>query len=158
MALDVRPAAEDDVPALVAGYQWLFAPPGRSVPGWDDAQAAAALRDLLPDERFTALVAVDDGRVVGLCTVYLDIRSVRYGQRAWVEDLAVDPERRSQGVGKALLDAAKAWARAAGASHLELDSAFSRADAHRFYERERPSWDARSFGWVLTGGAAEDAR
>ena len=76
----------------------------------------------------------------GLCCVFLDIASVRFGQRAWVEDLAVDPERRSEGIGKALLDAAKEWARERGASHLELDSGVDRADAHRFYEREGPSW------------------
>jgi GNAT superfamily N-acetyltransferase len=66
-----------------------------------------------------------------------------------VEDLAVDPGRRSQGLGKGLLDAAKDWARERGASHLELDSALTRPDAHRFYERERPAWQSMSFGWVL---------
>ena len=34
------------------------------------------------------LVADADGVVVGICTVYLDIDSVRFGLRAWVEDLA----------------------------------------------------------------------
>ncbi len=52
-------------------------------------------------------------------------------------------------MGKALLDAAKDWARERGATHLELDSSDARADAHRFYERERPSWQSRSFGWEL---------
>ena len=75
--------------------------------------------------------------------------SARFGQRAWVEDLAVAPEQRSRGHGKALLDAAKDWARAQGATHLELDSGEARADAHRFYERERPSWRSVSFGWEL---------
>ena len=55
---------------------------------------------------------------MGVCTVYLDIRSVRFGDRAWVEDLSVHPDHRSQGVGKALLDAAKDWGRARGATHL----------------------------------------
>jgi GNAT superfamily N-acetyltransferase len=146
----VRPATAADVPALVAAYAWLFAPPGAPVPGWSDDAAAAALGELLGDGQFRALVAADaDGTLAGFCTVYLDIRSVRFGQRAWVEDLAVAPERRSGGVGKALLDAAKAWARERGATHLELDSGFARTDAHRFYERERPSWDSRSFAWAL---------
>ena len=85
----------------------------------------------------------------GICTVYLDLDSVRFGQRAWVEDLAVDPEHRSAGIGKQLLDAAKDWGRSRGATHLELDSAEARADAHRFYEREQPSWRSISFGWEL---------
>jgi GNAT superfamily N-acetyltransferase len=67
----------------------------------------------------------------------------------WVEDLAVHPEHRSQGVGKALLGAAKAWARERGATHLELDSAETRTDAHRFYEREQPTLRSISFAWRL---------
>ena len=145
----IRRGSGADVEALVAAYDWLFAAPGSTPAGWDQGRAAATLHDLLDDECFAVFVAGAPGEVAGFCTVYLDIRSVRYGQRAWVEDLAVDPRRRSAGLGRRLLDAAKAWARERGAAHLELDSAFGRADAHRFYERERPSWDARSFGWVL---------
>jgi GNAT superfamily N-acetyltransferase len=144
----IREATIADVPALVEGYEWLFAVPGRRVAGWDADTAAERLHALLDADRSTAFVA-DDGGVQGFITVYLDILSVRYGQRAWVEDLAVAPDARSGGLGGALLDAAKGWAREHGAAHLELDSAFTRADAHRFYERTEPSWDARSFGWVL---------
>jgi GNAT superfamily N-acetyltransferase len=61
----------------------------------------------------------------------------------------VDPGHRSAGHGKALLDAAKEWARSHGATHLELDSGEARADAHRFYERERPSYRSVCFGWEL---------
>ena len=87
--------------------------------------------------------------LVGICTAYQDLHSVRYGYRVWVEDLAVDPERRSQGVGKALMDAARDWARERGATHLELDSALARTDAHRFYEREGADYKSFSFGWEL---------
>ena len=43
----------------------------------------------------------------------------------------------------------KAWARERGATHLELDSAETRTDAHRFYERENPSWRSICFAWEL---------
>ncbi len=145
----IREATTADVPALVEGYEWLFAAPGRRVADWDGSTAAERLEALLANDGGTAYVADVDGEVLGFITVYLDILSVRYGQRAWVEDLAVAPDARSGGVGAALLDAAKSWARERGAAHLELDSAFTRADAHRFYERTEPSWDSRSFGWVL---------
>jgi hypothetical protein len=36
-----------------------------------------------------------------------------------------------------------------GAVRLQLDSAMARTDAHRFYEREQPSWRSLSFGWEL---------
>lgn len=147
---EVRPARAGDVPALARAYEWLFAAPGSVPPGWDADVAADRLREVVEGEAGTALVAcADTGSIVGFCTVYRDILSVRFGRRAWVEDLAVDRRWRSQGVGKALLDAAKAWARARGCSHLELDSAFARTDAHRFYERERPDSTSVTFGWAL---------
>ena len=36
-----------------------------------------------------------------------------------------------------------------GATHLELDSALARTDAHRFYEREGSEYKSFSFGWTL---------
>jgi GNAT superfamily N-acetyltransferase len=142
----VRTARADDVDAIIAAYEWLFAPPGGPPPAWDPEAAADRLRAAM--EAPDSAVFVDD-ELHGFCTVYLDILSVRYGQRAWVEDLAVDPGQRSRGVGKAFLDAARAWASDSGATHLELDSGDGRVDAHRFYEREGPAWTARSFGFLL---------
>ena len=135
--------------ALAAAYDWLFAAPGARPPQWDPGRASERLRQAATSSRAAVLVAQDGDAIVGFCTVYLDIESVRFGLRAWVEDLAVDPAHRSRGHGKELLGAAKDWARERGASHLELDSADSRVDAHRFYRREGPSWESRSFGWLL---------
>jgi GNAT superfamily N-acetyltransferase len=146
----VRDATIDEITDVVATYQWLFDPPGKMPPQWDPQRAAAVLRRVIESSQATVLV-VDEGpgALVGMCTVYLDIESARFGQRAWVEDLAVHPNRRSLGIGKALLDAAKDWAARRGAEHLELDSSDARADAHRFYNRESPSWQSRTFGWEL---------
>src|SRR4051794_22615867 len=116
---------------------------------WDPAAAAERLAGAIAIEAAEVFVADVDRRVAGFCTVYDEFDSVRFGHRAWVEDLAVDADHRSHGLGKALLDAAKDWARTRGATHLELDSAETRADAHRFYEREEPSWKSNSFGWLL---------
>jgi GNAT superfamily N-acetyltransferase len=146
---EIRTARRDDVPALVAAYEWLFAPPGVRPPMWDPERAAERLGALIDTDDGEVFVADHDGAVVGICTVMLDIDSVRFGRRAWVEDLAVDPDHRSAGHGKALLDAAKAWGRERGATHLELDSGEARADAHRFYEREGPTWKSTCFGWEL---------
>jgi GNAT superfamily N-acetyltransferase len=73
----------------------------------------------------------------------------RFPSPSWVEDLAVAPQHRSRGVGKALLDAAKAWAREHGATRLALDSGEARKDAHRFYEPESPTYRSISFGGFL---------
>jgi GNAT superfamily N-acetyltransferase len=145
----IRPARPGEAPALVDTYEWLFAPPGIRPPAWDRVRAVDRLSGLIDAPDGSVLIAEDGDEITGICTVYLDIESVRFGRRAWVEDLAVHPEHRSAGHGKALLDAAKAWARSHGATHLELDSGEARADAHRFYEREQPSYRSICFGWEL---------
>ena len=135
--------------AVIRMYDWLFAPPGSRPDAWDERRAAVALGQAIASHDSVVLVAEADGGLVGFITAYQDLHSVRFGYRAWVEDLAVDPESRSRGVGKRLLDAAKDWARERGATHLELDSADARKDAHRFYEREGAEYASRSFGWTL---------
>ncbi len=147
--VEVAAAGPDDAPELLGAYEWLFAPPGSRPPQWDPHAASERLRRATTAGDSVVLVARAGESVVGICTTYLDFESVRFGRRAWVEDLAVDPDRRSLGIGKRLLDAAKDWARERGATHLELDSGRARTDAHRFYEREEPSWRSISFGWEL---------
>lgn len=153
---EIRPAGPDDVEGVLGGYEWLFAPPGSKPPTWNPDWARVALLDAIDSDSSTVLIAVEGDRVVGICTAYLDILSVRYGLRCWIEDFAVDPERRSRGIGSALLAAAREWAAANGASHLELDSAAERVDAHRFYRREGAAEPAYSFGWYGLG--SEDRR
>jgi GNAT superfamily N-acetyltransferase len=146
----IRSATAGEEHTLVLLYEWLFAPPGRRPAGWDPEPATDALREAIDSsERSVVLVADGGEALVGFCTAYLDLRSVRFGRRVWVEDLAVDPQHRSRGIGKGLLDAAKDWGRQRGATHLELDSATSRTDAHRFYEREGPSGVTYCFSWEL---------
>jgi GNAT superfamily N-acetyltransferase len=145
----IREASPAEVERVLGMYEWLFAPPGSFPPRWDADQARAAIAQAIGDAKSAVLIAEHRGDLLGLCTAYLDMNSVRFGPRCWVEDLAVSPDHRSQGVGKDLLDAAKDWARDRGASHLELDSGDARADAHRFYERENPSWISRCFAWEL---------
>jgi GNAT superfamily N-acetyltransferase len=145
----LRAAEAKDIAALARMYEWLFAPPGSRPSAWDSERAAGALQDAIASDTAAVLIAELGGQPVGFCTAYADLHSVRYGPRVWVEDLAVAPERRSLGIGKQLLDGAKQWARQHGASHLELDSSETRFEAHRFYERERPSWRSVSYGWEL---------
>ena len=160
----IRLAQPGEGRTLTAAYEWLFAAPGIRPSDWSPDVAADRLEAVIADDRSAVLVADDsltanagrasnatkfDEALVGFATVYLDIVSVRFGQRAWVEDLAVAPHRRSSGIGKALLDAAKSWARDHGAAWLGLESGSARVDAHRFYERERPDGWSRSFRWTL---------
>jgi GNAT superfamily N-acetyltransferase len=149
VAAQIREAQPGEEQRLLELFPWLFAAPGSTPPSWDPEQAQRRLTETLIAPESVVLVAEDGDRMVGFCSAYMTIDSVRFGRRCLVEELAVDPDRRSEGIGKALLDAAKDWARGAGATHLELDSGIARTDAHRFYEREQPSWKSYSFGWEL---------
>jgi GNAT superfamily N-acetyltransferase len=149
MDVEIRAVGSGEEERLLPMYEWLFEPPGRTPPQWDPGRAAVALRQAIESHDAVVLVAEAGQVEVGICVAYQDIHSVRFGFRAWVEDLAVHPDHRSAGFGKALLDAAKDWGREHGASHLELDSGQTRTEAHRFYEREQPSWQSISYGWEL---------
>ena len=145
----VREAIPGEVERVLGMYEWLFAPPGAVPPRWDPERARAAITDAIADQSAAVLVAEHRGELLGLCTAYLDLNSVRFGPRCWVEDLAVSPEHRSEGVGGDLLDAAEAWARERGATHFELDTGLAREDAQRFYERREPSTKGYSYSWQL---------
>jgi GNAT superfamily N-acetyltransferase len=146
----IRPARDDEIQAVLSLYEWLFEPPGYRPRGWGPTGARAALADAIAGEDTTVLVAEGGaGELVGIVTAYLDLNSVRFGLRCWVEDLAVDPSHRSEGIGKRLLDAAKLWAKQHGATHLELDTGLARINAQRFYDREHPTTKGYSYSWAL---------
>ena len=130
-------------------YEWLFDAPGYTPPGWDPDRARRALAEAIAAPDSAVLVVEDGEELVGFCTAYLELNSVRFGRRCWVEDLAVDPRRRSRGLGGRLLDAASDWARERGATHIELDTGLARAEARRFYERRKPDSIGYSYSWRL---------
>lgn len=149
MGFEIREARPGEERGVLRMYEWLFAPPGSVPPAWDPPAAERRLAAAIEGERSTVLLAETGDDFSGLCTAYLELDSVRYGQRCWVEDLAVGPEHRSEGIGAALLRAACDWALRHGATHLELDSGSARTDAHRFYERLDPSWTGMQYAWWL---------
>lgn len=130
-------------------YDWLFASPGREPPWWEPTRAASALANAIASPQASVMVADEEGELVGFCTAYIDLDSVRFGKRCWVEDLAVHPDRRSQGIGAALLESAREWARERDATHFELDTAIARTDAQRFYDSQGGAHKGISYSWEL---------
>ncbi len=80
--------------------------------------------------------AVVSGRCQGVAGWRMMTTTV-FGRCAYVDDLVVDPESRSAGIGRTLLAFVADEAARLGAAALTLDSAVHRAAAHRFYFRER---------------------
>jgi len=80
-------------------------------------------------------VATDGADVAGVA-VYRMYENTWNGRQLYVDDLVTDEQRRSRGVGRALLGYLEQKARAAGFDSLALDSGVQRQQAHKFYFRE----------------------
>ncbi len=108
---------------------------------------ALALRE--PGMRY--ICAEDAGAIVGFLSLTSRESLYRQGRLAYLDEIVVEEGRRGKGVGTALLGRAEELAREAGCNCLELDSAFHRTDAHRFYEREGYTKTGNTFEKELVG-------
>lgn len=145
--MTIRHATPADEDTALTLMEELFEAPARRPRSYTRARGAAAFRHALANPEADVLLAVaEDGALVGLVSVYVDLESIRFGRRCWLEDLVVTARRRSQGTGRRLLDAATTWAREHGCTHLLLNSATVRKDAHRFYLARGMAQTSLNFG------------
>lgn len=120
-------------------------PPDRTAETWP---VMAQLRPHLVEAVYLEMVArmrsrdgyrlaagLIEGRVVGVAG-FRCMEALYAGEILVVDDLVVDSERRSAGVGKAIVDWLDEEAKRVGAVQIHLDSHRKRLDAHRFYHRE----------------------
>ena len=132
---DIRRATIDDLDALVPlfdAYRRFYAQPG------DLDRARDFLRERLQRSESVVLLALRDGAPAGFTQLYPMFSSVRTA-RTWVlNDLFVAESARRAGVARALLDAAAAFARDAGAAGLMLETTRDNAPARALY---------RAAGW-----------
>jgi GNAT superfamily N-acetyltransferase len=96
---------------------------------------AARIAQLAASDADRLVVAREDANVVGLAAVHTSL-CIEYDEpEAKLSAVVVDEASRGRGVGKALVDATEAEARARGCRVLFLTTAERRADAHAFYSR-----------------------
>jgi len=102
-----------------------------------DAAVARALDGLLAHpERGTVLVATLDGRIVGMAALSTMWTLEHGGPSVWLDELYVEPSRRSQGIGRALLAAACDAAREYGCHTIDLEVDAEHDRAAQLYARE----------------------
>ena len=127
-SMTIRPMTTDDADAVAALTVELGYP---ATPG--DIVRRFSRIDGRPDQ--IVLVADDGGVPVGWLHVaihpYLENDST-----AEILGLVVADGRRSQGVGRVLVEAGERWARAGGCAALRVRSRVTRDRAHAFYERQ----------------------
>ncbi|MBO9543620.1 GNAT family N-acetyltransferase [Caulobacter sp.] len=105
---------------------------------------AARIRGLMASDGFRLTAVVEDGQVRAVAA-WRVLDMLYCGRFLSVDDLVSDPDARSKGHGKALLDWLKDEARRQGCGHLELISNVVRERAHAFYFREGLAVDAFHF-------------
>lgn len=143
----VRDATPEDWPAVEALLAELGRPDVRGAPEEDAAREV--FLDYLRRDDARALVAEEDGRVVGFVDMEYRARLNFTTPQAWIPDLVVTDEARSRGAGAALLARCEELARERGCWSLSLESANWRDRAHAFYRREGLADAAKSFSKVL---------
>ena len=120
-ALAIADIRDADVAAVIALWQAC----GLTRP-WNDPASDIALARREPHS--TVLIGRDGGAIVATAMVGHD------GHRGWVYYVATDPDRRAKGYGRAIMNAAEDWLRAAGIAKLQLLVRRENARAGAFYQ------------------------
>jgi ribosomal protein S18 acetylase RimI-like enzyme len=120
-ALAIADIADDDVATVIALWQAC----GLTRP-WNDPAADIALARREPNS--TVLIGRHAEAIVATAMVGHD------GHRGWVYYVATDPDRRAKGYGRAIMNAAEDWLRAAGIPKLQLLVRPENAGVAAFYQ------------------------
>jgi ribosomal protein S18 acetylase RimI-like enzyme len=119
--LAIADIADADVAAVIALWQAC----GLTRP-WNDPADDIAFARRGPNS--TVLIGRDRDAIVATAMVGHD------GHRGWVYYVATDPDRRAKGYGRAIMNAAEDWLRAAGIAKLQLLVRRENARAGAFYQ------------------------
>ena len=147
----IRPAIEEDVPALLAMVRALAADEGRAEA--ITATEADWLRDGFGTQpRFATLVAEADGRAVAMASFTELYLAIVAKPSFYILELYVEPDFRRRGIGRALLSQIAAAALKIGVPLIHL-GARENNDATRFYRRLGFNKVERYATYTLTGPA-----
>ena len=130
-AFAIRHATPDDLDALAPlfdAYRRFYEQPG------DVALASAYLHARMERGESVILVAEAEGQLLGFCQMYPTWCSVAAARIFVLYDLFVDADARRAGVARALMGAAQAFGREAGAVRLDLSTAHANTRAQALYE------------------------
>jgi GNAT superfamily N-acetyltransferase len=129
----------DELLPLIAAYQRFY-----EVEEVDDERNRAFFsRFIAPSEDGMLLGARHDGELLGYVCLYWSFTSLVPAETVLMNDLYVSPEARSQGIGRALIEASATIGRERGAQRLEWMTQADNETAQRLYDStgaERSSW------------------
>lgn len=121
----------DGIAPLFDAYRQFYQQPP------DLALARNYIQERMQHGESVIFVAADSaGRLVGFTQLYPTFCSVRAAPTFVLYDLFVAPGARGTGAGRALMQAAEAYAASTGAARLELSTAKTNAIAQALYESQ----------------------
>jgi GNAT superfamily N-acetyltransferase len=133
----VRPARPADFDAwlpLWLGYNAFYGREGPTAPSETLTRTTwARFFDAL--EPMEALVAEQDGALVGLAHIIFHRNTSLIGPTCYLQDLFAAPGLRGRGIGRALIEALYARAQEAGAERVYWHTHESNAQARALYDR-----------------------
>ncbi len=142
MTVTVRPVAQHDAAALAELSSQL---------GYSSAapQAAARIESLKDHPDIRALVAEQEGRVIGFIGLMVFPAFHRDGLHGYVTALVVDEKVRGSGAGGTLLKEGEAWFEERGVKRVNLTTALHREAAHSFYEKRGYTFTGKRYTKIL---------
>jgi GNAT superfamily N-acetyltransferase len=136
--IQIRPCCAGDFDQVILLLLQLW--PDRTV---NPAALHPVFHRALTSDLKTYLCAVDKGQVVGFGSLTVQDTLLPERNLGHIDELVVDGKYRNKGIGKQLLEQLVSMAKHKGCRQVELNSAFHRKEAHRFYERN--GFEGRAF-------------
>lgn len=137
MSVTIRPLAEDDYAQwlpLWDGYNAFYGRSGLTALDPEITRVTWA-RLFDPAEPMHALVAEEGGRLIGLAHYLYHRSTTSIGPSCYMQDLFTANEARGRGVGRALIEAVYAAARAVGSPRVYWQTHETNATAMRLYDQ-----------------------
>ena len=129
MSVHIRQATLSDVPALHGLVGELAEYVGES---HSFTATVAAYEEDFKDGFYKAVVAEDEGKVVGMALYYY-VYSTWKGRMIYLEDFVLSPEYRRRGIGQRLWDVLLERGREKGCKLLKWQVVDSNTEAMKFY-------------------------
>lgn len=145
-SFQVRPVQRDDFGqwrSLWDGYNAFYGRAGASALP-ESVTRTTWERFLAPDEPIFALVAVHESSLIGIAHFLFHPSTTRIEPVCYLQDLFIEPRRRGQGAGRALISSAYDRARSAGATRVYWQTQASNATGRALYDRI-----AGHFGFIV---------
>lgn len=118
--ISIADAVTSDIPMLVSLLAELFSIEQDFQPNTDKQARGLQLLISSPDRGVIRVARNQTGEVIGMVSAQLVMSTAEGAPSAWVEDMVVGRDWRTQGVGRRLLNSALEWAKSKGATRAQL--------------------------------------